>query len=54
MVCGRTNIDNARLDQLIKIVARLDVVEIAQRKGAHLDDVRNDRGELGPMAHLDL
>ena len=42
MVRGRGNVDNAILDQLRQIVARLDVVEIAQRKGEHLDDVSDD------------
>ena len=38
MVRGRGNTDNVILDQLRQIVARLDVVEIAQRRGAHIDD----------------
>ena len=42
MVHGRRNVDNAILDQLTQIAARLDVVEIAQRRGAHLDDVSDD------------
>ena len=42
MVHGRRNVDNAILDQLRKIAARLDVLEMAQRRGAHLDDVSND------------
>ena len=43
MVFGRgNNVDNAILDQLRQIVARLDAVEIAQRREAHLDDVSND------------
>ena len=42
MVHGRRNVDNAILDQLRQIVARLDVVEIAQRRGAHLEDVSDD------------
>ena len=37
MVRGRrNNVDNAILDQL------LDVVEIAQRRGAHLEDVSDN------------
>ena len=36
------NVDNAILDQLRQIAARLDAVEIAQRRGAHLDDVSDD------------
>ena len=43
MVHGRgNNVDNAILDQLRKITARLDVVEISQRRRAHLDDVSDD------------
>ena len=43
MVCGRgNNVDNAILDQLRQIVARLDAMEITQRRGAHLDDVSDD------------
>ena len=30
------------MDQLRQIVARLDVVEIAQRRGVHLEDVSDD------------
>ena len=43
MVCSRGNhVDNAILDQLRQIAAKLDVVEIAQRRGAHLEDVSDD------------
>ena len=42
MVHGRGNTNNAIMDQLRQIVARLDVVEIAQRRGVHLEDVSND------------
>ena len=43
MVHGRgNNFDNAILDQLRQIIARLDAVEIAQRRGAHLEDVSDD------------
>ena len=42
MVCGRGNFDNAILDTLRQITARLDVVETTQRRGAHLDDVSDD------------
>ena len=42
MVCGRRNVDNAILDQLRQITARLDIVQIAQRRGAHLDDMSDD------------
>ena len=38
MVRGRGNADKAILDTLRQIVDRLDGVEIAQRRGAHLDD----------------
>ena len=42
MVRGRGNADNAILDTLRQIAARLDAVETAQRRGAHLDDVSDD------------
>ena len=42
MVHGRENTDNAILDQLRQIAARLDAMETAQRRGAHLDDVSDD------------
>ena len=42
MVHGRGNVDNAILDQLRQIAAKLDVVEIDQRRGSHLDDVSDD------------
>ena len=43
MVRGRgNNVDNAILDQLRQIAARLDVVETAQRRGARLEDVSDD------------
>ena len=42
MVRGRGNDDNEILDTLRQIAARLDVVEISQRRGAHLDDVSDD------------
>ena len=41
MVRGRGNVDHVTLDQLRQILARLDVVEIAQRR-AHLEDVSDD------------
>ena len=44
MVQGR-NVDNAIIDTLRKIVARLDVVEISQR-GAHLDNVSDDEANV--------
>ena len=34
--------DNAILDTLRQIAAKIDVVEIAQRRGVHHDDVRID------------
>ena len=52
MVCGRGNIDNSILDQLRQITARLDHVEIAQRRGAHLDDV-SDEEEASPNHNLE-
>ena len=42
MVHGRGNIDNAILDQLRQIIARLDAMEITQRRGARLDDIDCD------------
>ena len=42
MVCGRGNTNNAILDQLRQIVAKLYVVETAQRRGAFLDDINCD------------
>ena len=43
MVCGRGNhVDNTILDRLRQIAARLDAMEIAQRRGAHLEDVSDD------------
>lgn len=43
MVRGRgNNVDNAILDQLRQIAARLDAMEIAQTRRAHLDDVCDD------------
>ena len=43
MVHGRgNNVDNAILDQLRKIAARLDVVETFLRRVAHLDDISDD------------
>ena len=43
MAHGRgNNVDNAILDQLRQIAARLDAMEIAQRRGAHLEDVSDD------------
>ena len=42
MVCGRNNVDNVILDQLRQIIEKLDLVEIAQRRWAHLEDVIDD------------
>ena len=39
---GGNNVDNAILDQLRQIVAKLDAVETTQRRGVHLDDVSDD------------
>ena len=36
------NVHNAIMDQLRQIAAILDAVEIAQRRGAHLEDVSDD------------
>ena len=54
MVRGRgNNVDNAILDQLRQIAARLDVVETSQRRGAHLDDVSDDEA-VAPNPNLEL
>ena len=53
MVCGKGNVDYAILDQLRKIEDRLDVVEIAQRRGAHLEDVSDDE-VVAPNPNLKL
>ena len=46
MVCGRgNNVDNAILDHLRQIAARLDVLETTYRRGAHLEDVSDDEVE---------
>ena len=42
MVQGRGIIDNVMLDTLKQTEARLDTIEIAQRRGEHLDDVSDD------------
>ena len=43
MVHGRgNNVDNAILDLLRQLAARLDAVEKTQRRGAHLEDVSDD------------
>ena len=39
MVQGRGNVDTTIIDMLKQIVAKLDAMEIAQRRGAHLDNV---------------
>ena len=41
MARGR-NVDNAILDTLRQVAARLDVVETTQRRGAHIDNVSDD------------
>ena len=51
MVRGRGNADNAILDTLRQIKARLYVVETSQRRGAHLDDVSDDEG-VAPEPNL--
>ena len=43
MVCGRgNNVDNAILDQLRQIAARLYAMDTTQRRGLHLGDVSDD------------
>ena len=53
MVQGRGNVDTIIMDMLRQIAARLDVVEIAQRRGAHLDDV-SDNEAMTPNPNLNL
>ena len=53
MVHGRgNNVDNAILDQLRQIAARLDVMETTQRRGSHLDDVSYDEA-VAPNHNLE-
>ena len=52
MICGRENVDNSILDQLRQITTRLDVVEISQRRGTHLDDVSDDEA-VAPNHNLE-
>ena len=42
MVRGRGNAANIILDTLTYIIARLDTIEITQRRRAHIDDVSDD------------
>ena len=54
MVHGRgNNVVNALLSQLRQIATRLDFVEIAQRRGAHLDDISDDE-EVPPKHNPEL
>ena len=53
MVHGRGNADNAMLDTLRQIVARLDAMETTQRRGAHLDDVSDGKAVV-PNPNLEL
>ena len=52
MVKGRGNVDNSILDTLRQIEARLDGVEIIQRRGAHLNDVSDDEA-VAPNPNLE-
>ena len=52
MVHGRGNVDNAILDPLREIAARLDALETTQRRGAHLDDVSKDEA-VAPNHNLE-
>ena len=52
MVRGRRNVDNAILDTLRQIAARLDVVETTQRRGTHLDEVSDDEA-IAPNFNLE-
>ena len=45
MVLGR-NVDNAIIDTLRQIVAKLDAMDTSQRRGAHLDDVSDDEANI--------
>ena len=42
MVHGRENVNNSILDQLRQITARLDDMDIAQRRGEHINYVSDD------------
>ena len=54
MVRGRgNNVDNAILDQLRQIGARLDAMETAQRRGVYLEDV-SDNEATTPNHNLEL
>ena len=46
MVQRRGNSDNAILDMLRQIAARLDVVETAPRRATHLDEVSHDEAMI--------
>ena len=52
MVHGRGNFDNVVLDTLRQIKTRLDVMEIVQRRGAHLEDVSDDE-VVAPNTNLE-
>ena len=53
MVHGRgNNVDNAILDQFSQITTRLDAIEIAQRRGAHLEYVSDDEA-IAPNHNLE-
>ena len=49
----RRNVDNIIIDTLRQIVAKLDAIEIVQRRGAHLDDVSDDEANV-PNPNLEL
>ena len=53
MIRGRGNANNAILDTLRQIAARLDAMEIAQRRGVHLEDVSDDE-VVAPNPSLEL
>lgn len=48
MVQGRGDANNAIMDMLRQIVVRLEVVETAQRRGVHLDDVSDEEEAVAP------
>ena len=52
---GRGNIDNGILDMLKLILVRLEVIEIAQRRGIHIEDVSDEEevATLNPKPKVD-
>ena len=52
MVWGRGNVDNAIMDMLRKIAKILEAIEIAQRRGVHIEDFSDDK-EVIPNPNLE-